>query len=190
MVRRVVDLRLRRGDLLTCMRRTLLVATAFLLLTAGCGSDDGKSPADDTPTSAAPSTSAAPASTLIDYGDDEISVTRAADATKLTGAPKDFKEFIVTDLARQQSVKDDACTEKPEIHVAKIDTRGWAAGGSFIPQCGGNATLWARTGGTWKEVWAGQTLPDCKTLDKYRFPASVVGKECGTDDGGTRAYPS
>ena len=188
------------------MRRTLPVAITLLLLTAGCGgSDDPK--AQDPTTTPAPTattttaattptpspttttTTAAPASTVIDYGDDGITVARAADAAKLTGAPQDFKAFVVADLQRQQDTKDEVCTERPEIHVAKVDTKGWAAGGVFIPQCGGNAALWAKIAGGWREVWGGQTLPDCAVLEKYRFPASVAGAECGTADGKTRRYP-
>jgi hypothetical protein len=165
------------------MGRTSLVAVAFLVLAAGCGGPDG-SEGSENPTK--PTTD----STLVDYGDDGITVANAADADKLTGAPEDFKSFIVADLQRQQDSNDEGCAEKPEIHVAKVDTRGWAAGGSFIPQCGGNATLWAKVAGGWREVWGGQTLPDCAVLEKFRFPASVAGTECGTADGGTRSYQS
>lgn len=191
------------------MRRTLPAALAILLLTAGCGGSDEPKGSDDpttapatttptptvtTATTAAPTTTPTPtqptkASTLIDYGDDEITVARAADVAKLTGAPQDFKDFIVADLQRQQDTKDEVCTKRPEIHVGKVDTRGWAAGGIFIPQCGGNAALWAKVAGGWREVWGGQTLPDCAVLEKYRFPSGVAGSECGTTDGKTRRYP-
>ena len=166
------------------MRRTAWVAVAFLVLAAGCSGSDGSDGTGDKPTKSAT------ASTLIDYGDDGVTVAKAADVDKLTGAPDDFKMFIVADLQRQQDSKDEGCSERPEIHVAKVDTRGWAAGGSFIPQCGGNATLWAKVAGGWREVWGGQTLPDCAVLEKFRFPASIGGTECGTPDGKTRSYPS
>jgi len=165
------------------MRRIPVLAIAFLLLAAGCGGSDGSNGRAYEP-SKSPT-----ASTLIDYGDDGITVANAADADKLTGAPDDFEAFIVADLQRQQDSKDEGCAETPEIHVAKIDTRGWAAGGSFIPQCGGNAALWAKVAGGWREVWGGQTLPDCAVLEKFRFPATIAGTECGTADGGTHRYP-
>jgi hypothetical protein len=194
------------------MRPTLTAAVAILLLTAGCGgSDKPKDAGDDptttpsptatattpttapTPTATTPTatgaTPATPASTLIDYGDDGITVARGSDTAKLTGAPQDFKDFIAADLQRQQDTKDDVCAKKPEIHVERVDTRGWAAGGTFIPQCGGNANLWAKVAGGWREVWGGQTLPDCAVLEKFRFPASVGGTQCGTPDGKTRRYP-
>lgn len=189
------------------MRPTLTVAVAILLLTAGCGgSDEPEDAGDDPTTSPAPTatttpataptltatptpTQATPASTLIDYGDDGITVARGADTAKLEGAPQDFKAFIAADLQRQQDTKDDVCAKKPEIHVERVDTRGWAAGGTFIPQCGGNANLWAKVAGGWREVWGGQTLPDCAVLEKFRFPATVGGTQCGTPDGKTRRYP-
>lgn len=189
------------------MRRTLLAATTILLLTAGCGGSDDDKGSDEPTRTASPTTApttsttttptpeptqattTAPASTLINYGDDGITVAKAADVAKLTGAPEDFTSFIVADLQRQQDVKDEVCTEKPQIQVSRIDTRGWAAGGSFIPQCGGNATLWAKVSGGWREVWGGQTLPECKVLEKFTFPAGVAGGECGTADGKTRRYP-
>lgn len=162
------------------MRRTLLAATTILLLTAGCtGSDD---PATKPTTTASPTT-------LVDYGDDGVTVSSPDDVAKLTGAPADFTSFVVDELRRQQDVKDEVCTEKPQIKVSRVDTRGWAAGGTFIPQCGGNAALWAEVDGAWREVWNGQTLPECTVLEKYEFPADVAGAECGTADGETRRYP-
>lgn len=189
--------------ILVGMRLTLPAAIAIVLLTAGCsGSDDPVGTAGDSTTTLPPATTAtptptpeptqdttAPASTLIDYGDDGIVVSAAGDEKRLEGAPADFTTFIVAELARQQATKDDVCTEKPEIRVERVDVRGWAAGGVSIPQCGGNAALWARTGGAWKTVWSDQTLPDCSVLEKYDFPPSIAGAECGTADGKTRRYP-
>jgi hypothetical protein len=185
-----------------------LVAVALLLLTAGCGggSDDPDGTAGDpttapTPTAtstATPTTAPTPApaptkstsaSTLIDYGDDEVIVATPAEVTKLTGAPADFKAFIAADLQRQQDSETGVCVRTPEIHVARIDTRGWAAGTNFIPKCGGDTALWAKVAGGWRQVWGQQTLPDCAVLEKYRFPASVAGTQCGTPDGKTRRYP-
>lgn len=178
------------------MRRTLPVAMAILLLTAGCGGSDEPNGTGSDPKTPAPTTSSTTATTeapitsdLIDYGDDGIVVASRGDRDLLVGAPADFTDFIVAELARQQATQNDACTEKPQIRVERIDVRGWAAGGISIPQCGGNAALWAKTGGDWEAVWSDQTLPDCAVLEKYRFPASVAGSECGTADGKTRRYP-
>lgn len=180
------------------MRRTLSVALTILLLTAGCGGSDEPvgTAGDPTPTpeptataSASAATETPAASDLIDYGDEGVVVASSGDRGLLVGAPADFTDFIVAELARQQDAKDDVCTEKPQIRVDRVDVRGWAAGGVSIPQCGGNAALWAKTDGSWKTVWSDQTLPDCTVLEKYRFPAGVAGAECGTADGKTRRYP-
>lgn len=184
------------------MRRTLPGAIAILLLTAGCsGSDDPKGGEEKTtaaPTSTTSTATTTPvpaptkstsASTLIDYGDDEVIVANPADVARLTGAPEDFKAFIAADLLRQHNSENGACVQAPEIHVARIDTRGWAAGGNFIPKCGGEGALWAKTAGGWRLVWSGQTLPECAVLEQHRFPATVAGTECSTADGKTRRYP-
>ena len=171
------------------MRRTPLLVIAMLVLTAGCGRSDDPNDGGDPTTTPAPTKSTS-ASTLIDYGDDEVTIATAGDVDQLTGAPADFKAFIVADLQRQQDTEDKVCVETPEIHVARIDTRGWAAGTNFIPGCGGDATLWAKIADGWRQVWSGQTLPDCAVLEKFRFPASIGGTECGTPDGKTRPYPS
>jgi hypothetical protein len=116
-------------------------------------------------------------------------MTTSADTKKLTGAPADFTAFIAAELAKDKAKSDAACTEKPQIYVEKLDPAGWASGGHFIPQCGGYASLWAKPGGTWKEVWSGQTLTDCKTLKKYAFPVGIAGKTCLQGDAEVAYHP-
>jgi hypothetical protein len=172
------------------MRHTLPVAIAIVLLTAGCGgSDDPQGPQSRSATTPAP-TKASQVSNLIDYGDDGVVIAHGGDDTQLIGAPADFTAFMVAELARQRAAKGEVCTEEPEIRVERIDVRGWAAGGVSIAQCGGSATLWARTGEGWQTVWNEQTLPTCSVLQKYDFPSSIAGTECDTPDGTTRSYPS
>lgn len=184
------------------MTRTKLLMAVLtpLLLLGACGSDEpdatptGSAPTTPTPiaTTEAPTATPPPTSTppptvapttqapdpVIDYGEDGVTLTAASDVRKLTGAPDDFKAFMASELERAKAENADACTQKPQINVTKIDVNGWAAGGQFIPQCGGNATLWAKPGGTWAEVWSGQQLTDCATLRKYGFPAGVAGGTC------------
>lgn len=191
-----------------------LVATALAsaaLLLSGCGSDatsdDAASPetsatSTTTPPPAAttkpaatattpePSedpTTAAPTGKLISYVDSEdvgVMIAQAADTAKLTGAPADFKAFIAAELGRLEPGQ--GCTEKPQISVDRLDTGGWARGGTFIPQCGGSASLWAKDGGTWKEAWSGQSLVECSILQRYRFPARIAGNQCSD---GSEAVP-
>ena len=183
-----------------------LAVTVALLALGACGSDS-QAPATDPETSAttpattsepstppaeapttpeptdetttAQPTKAAPTGKLLDYenGDDDgATITTAADTTKLTGAPADFKAFIGARLSSADA--GEGCTEAPQIYVARVDTGGWARGGYFIPQCGGYAALWAKSGGAWTEVWSGQSLVECATLTKYKVPARVAGAQC------------
>lgn len=144
-----------------------------------------------TPTSS-PTATTPDTGSFINYendNEDGIVITTAADTANLKGAPADFKTFIAADLVRTGAGLDKSCPEKPQIYVARLATSGWAAGGYFIPQCGGYAALWAKPGGTWKEVWSGQELVTCTTLKKYAFPASVSGTSC-LEGGKTVKYPS
>nr|MCW2728376.1 hypothetical protein [Aeromicrobium sp.] len=188
------------------MTRTPALAaltTTVVLLLGACGaSDDEPAASAPTPSTAAPSsasptatpvaatttpaptpsttapTAAAPTGKLISYETEDggVMITRASDTGKLTGAPSDFKAFIAREL--EDAAPEEGCTEKPQISVDRLDTGGWARGGHFIPQCGGYATLWARSGGSWQAVWSGQSLVECSTLTKHRFPARVAGKQC------------
>jgi hypothetical protein len=183
-----------------------LAVTLALLTLGACGSDSEAPAADpetsstapaatsepappttDAPTTAEPTdetttaqpTKAAPTGKLLDYetGDDSgATITTAADTSKLAGAPADFKSFIGTRLSSADA--GEGCTEAPQIYVSRVDTGGWARGGYFIPQCGGYAALWAKSGGTWTEVWSGQSLVECATLEKYKVPARVAGAQC------------
>ena len=185
-----------------------LAVTVALLTLGACGSDSGsEGPAADpettstapaatseptAPTTSEPTTTeptddataaqptkAAPTGKLLDYetGDDDgATITTAADTSKLTGAPADFKAFIGARLSSADA--GEGCTEAPQIYVSRVDTGGWARGGYFIPQCGGYAALWAKSGGAWTEVWSGQSLVECATLEKYKVPARVAGAQC------------
>jgi len=180
------------------------LATTTLLLLGACGSDEPEaagSPSTTAPTSSAPAptaepttaepttpkptrttsepTNAAPAGQLISYAngeDDGVLIATAADVGKLKGAPADFTRFIAAELS--SATPEDGCTEKPQISVDAIDTGGWARGGHFTPECGGYATLWARAGGTWKDVWGGQSIVECSLLTQYKFPARIAGDTC------------
>jgi hypothetical protein len=155
--------------------------------TAPAGTDDPAPSSPDTPTKTVPTetpvapapTTKAPAGKLIDYetGDDSgATIATPADTGRLTGSPADFKSFISARLAAASP--GEGCTEPPQIYVSRVDTGGWARGGYSIPQCGGYAALWAKSGGTWTEIWSGQSLVECSTLTKYKMPARVAGASC------------
>ncbi len=196
----------------------LAIATSAVLLLGACGSDGDSetaapststdSPtASDAPTSAAPTkTGATPTpsatattkepavkpGTYIDYeavNEDGITIAAPADTAKLTGAPADFKRYLGALIEKQATQGVEGCTEAPRITVTQVDTGGWARGGYSIPGCGGSAALWAKTGGTWKQAWTGQSLVDCATLERYDFPSRLAGSTC--DAGGdSRPYSS
>lgn len=148
-------------------------------------------PTTSTPATPTPKPVTPAAGTLLNYendNDDGIVVTTAADTANLKGAPADFKTFVAAELARTSAGIDKNCPEKPQIYVSRLATGGWAAGGYFIPQCGGYAALWAKPNGAWKEVWSGQELVSCATLTKYAFPASISGTSCLDGDKAVK-YP-
>lgn len=161
----------------TASAPTSTAPTAPPPTTATAAAAEPTTPAPATSTSAP--TTAAPAGKLIDYasGDDSgVTIATASDTGRLTGAPADFKTFIAAELAKGST--DVSCTEKPQISVDMVDTGGWARGGYFVPQCGGYAALWAKSDGSWKSVWSGQSLVDCATLTSFAFPVRVVGGQC------------
>lgn len=188
----------------TTPRMLAALAGTMLLLLAGCGGSEeapdvtrpsaeppaatatpapttpapSASTPEPTPTATTP-TAAKPMGKLVDYettDEDGATIAVAADTSKLTGAPADFKTFIAGQLGKTSP--DEGCTEPPQIYVSRIDTGGWARGGHFIPQCGGYATLWAKSDGAWRDVWSGQSLVDCTTLERFGFPARVAGDSC------------
>jgi hypothetical protein len=194
---------------------TLAVSAALVL--GGCGSDGGKdesadpatttstppaAPSTSVPTTSEPSpeptdaaTTAAPdepakPGTFLDYeaiDEDGIRIASAADTSKLTGAPDDFKSFVAALIKKQAAQQVEGCTEAPQIYVTQIDTSGWARGSYSIPGCGGAAALWAKSGGAWTEAWSGQSLVDCATLHRYAFPSRLAGDTCDSG-GGTKPY--
>jgi hypothetical protein len=187
---------------MTRSRLLATLATTSILVLGACGGSDGNeaspstsattsavpsatpSTAKTTPwptasTTAAPSAPSAPSGKLLTFSDGEgsgVMITSAADVSRLPGAPADFKAFIAREV--ENAPLDQGCTERARISVDTVDTGGWARGGTFVPQCGGYATLWAKSGGTWKNVWGGQSLTECSVLTEHRFPARVAGAKC------------
>lgn len=136
-------------------------------------------PSPSATTTAAPTT-AAPAGDLVEYENadgDGIYLATAADTKNLKGAPAAFKTFIAAELASNAG-GDEECPEPAQIYVSRVDTGGWARGGYSIPQCGGYGALWAESQGAWQEVWSGQSLVECATLDRYTFPSRIAGDQC------------
>lgn len=160
------------------MKSNRLLAAALmvaaLLLSGACGSDDKAD--GGTKPSSSPTT---PATKLIDYEKDNnggVEIQKAADVSKLVGAPDDFKQFIagVIDQAVQSGGHDKTCPVT--VGVSKLDTSGFATGG--ITDCGGAAFIWAKRDGVWQQIWGGQTTPGCDDMKKYSVPKAIAGDKC------------
>jgi hypothetical protein len=159
---------------------------------ASSGAPSSSNPTRKPTTASTPTPSNTPArpGTYIDYeavNEDGIRIASAADTSKLTGAPTDFKAFIGTLIEKQAAQGVEGCSEAPLIYVTQIDTNGWARGSYSTPGCGGAGALWAKSGTSWTEAWSGQSLVDCVTLHRYAFPSRLAGDTCDSG-GGTKPY--
>ena len=188
------------------MLRVLIGSVCLVLAVSGCSKNQDEttdeSPQPTSPTSA-PS-SAQPTAPLtptieapdpdaptVDYdtGDDPGEVVSDPTGTSgLAKASDDFKAFISAELTRLQNESGGDCSNRPEIRVNKLQNAGWASGGVFTPECGGYAVLWAKQGGEWSQIWGGQELVDCTTLLRYKFPVSVAGDQCLSQEGASATY--
>ncbi len=101
-------------------------------------------------------------------------IAKVADVSKLEGAPDDFKQFIAGLFDGLMRSPDEDC--QLTVGVEKIDTSGFAFGSQH--SCGGAVYIWAKPNGVWQEIWGGQELPDCDTMEKYSVPTSIVGDQC------------
>ena len=151
---------------------------AALLLSSACGATKADDEGAATPSDAAePSSSSSPAAAeLITYDQKPAGVTiaNAADVSKLEGAPDDFKQFIAGLIDGLETAPDEDC--QFTVGVEKIDTSGFAFGSQH--SCGGAVYIWSKQDGVWQEIWGGQELPDCDTMEKYSVPTSIVGDKC------------
>ena len=151
---------------------------AALLLCSACGASKDDDQGAATPSAeATPSSSPSPAAAeLVTYDQKPAGVTiaKVADVSKLEGAPDDFKQFIAGLIDGLKTPPDEDC--QFTVGVEKIDTSGFAFGSQH--SCGGAVYIWSKQDGVWQEIWAGQELPDCDTMEKYSVPTSIVGDKC------------
>lgn len=187
------------------MRRSLIALAALTLVVTGCGRGDDDTDTSPRPTASTPTASATPSASAtpttpaeetpdpdappVDYRDEGGAlVTGSGDSGALAGAPRDFSDFVTTELARLRATGLEGCSNDPQIRVDSVAGGGWASGGVTAPECGGYAVLWARSGDRWAQVWSGQELVDCGTLQRYDFPVSVVGTQCLAQNGTAATY--
>lgn len=188
------------------IRALVAVAGCFVVVTGCAGSDpdnnatsDGARPTTATRTvpatsptpSASPTLSAtseptaSPTPKVVTYETDDkagVTVTEPGQKSQIADASESFSTFLDRQLERAINNRDRVCPEPPQVYVNKVAPEGWASGGYFVPQCGGYAALWAVSKGSWREVWTGQELVDCQTLERYKFPAAIAGTACMDGD--------
>lgn len=143
----------------------------------GCGADGPEPrPTPSAPTATStPTPDPEPTPTEPVTFDDEEGLVRG-DTVDLPGAPAEFESFLASELAAARADSPGDCGA-PEYRVTAVDPGGWAAGTFFRARCDGYAVLWAADP-AWSEVWSGQTLYDCATLERHRFPTAVAGTSC------------
>jgi hypothetical protein len=136
----------------------------------------------------APSSPAVPPSSgtaprLVRYPGDGVTVQGPADAAKLTGTSKAFRDFVLAELPQGSS----DCSGGGSITVEAYRGDGFAVGDVF--ECpGGYRAIWGTNGGSsWRELVGSQDIWSCKDLERYRVPTSIAGDKCFAK-GGLRDY--
>ena len=109
----------------------------------------------------------------------------SGDSGKLTGAPKDFQRFMAARVRSAIEFDDGTCDEPAVYSVKAVSTSGHAAG--ELSQCGVESIIWARSSGSWKQIWAGTSVPPCDTLKTHKVPHGIAGQSC-RDAEGTKMY--
>jgi hypothetical protein len=104
-----------------------------------------------------------------------VEVTNRAQASRLRGAPADFKQFI-GETAEKLSQGTTCEGAYVGVTVELLRTDGYALGG--VNDCGGYAALWAVVDGSWKEIGGTQDMWGCRRLERYQVPSDVAGKKC------------
>lgn len=108
----------------------------------------------------------------------------STDASKLAGAPKDFRTFIQRTVRTAIEKDDGSCDEPPVYTVMTISD---AFGAGDLTQCGLRHLVWAKVDGTWAQVLAYPDEPTCADLEAKDVPPGITGATC-TDENGSRPY--
>lgn len=131
--------------------------------------------------------------------EDSVGIESRSDLDDLAGAPADFKEFLVTQLAeraadvdrylasRGRTMATEGCDFKVEIRVWGIAEQV-ATGRERACGLESNDVIWTKENGSWRRASRMQGGWDCSELERYRVPADITAAVCWYDGWKTRAY--
>ena len=135
--------------------------------------------------------------------EDAVEIRTRSDLDELRGAPEDFREFLVTQLAERAEDVDryvDKYLTPRGLTVAsagcdfKVEIRVWGIAEEVATgrerACGleSNDVIWTKENGSWRRASRMQGGWDCSELERYRVPADITAAVCWYDGWKTRAY--
>lgn len=104
-----------------------------------------------------------------------VDVDGASDPDLATLEDQDLAEFL-SELTGSPDPQDGCWTN---VHVTAYQTTGYAVGSVSRPECGdGHQVIWAKQGGTWKEVVGWQEPLPCEDIMKHGVPMGAPGVTC------------
>lgn len=118
-------------------------------------------------------------------GGQGVPLYTADDASRLTGAPKDFKQFMAYEVRKAIKADDPSCSEPAVYSVTAIASTGHASG--EFSHCGTEKIFWARKSGQWIAIWHGTGVPPCSDLKRNKVPNGLAGNKCKAE-GSTHVY--
>lgn len=127
-----------------------------------------------------------PAPAVVTFPGNGLAVHQESDAAGLQGTTDDFKEFIISEVARLHADAVKTAAEDPGacadadyagVFVRKFAQAGYATGDVF--ECpGGPAVIWKKVDGSWKQVLATQEQYACSDLDRLDIPHTFIEGDC------------
>lgn len=130
------------------------------------------------PTSSQTTATKSQASEAKDIKYDPIVVIKTpADVDKLKGSPQSFKDFASGQIAAHANDSTAGGCGAYGIGVSRVYKGQFALGTVGSEGCDGAEALWDRVDGKWQQIFAGQQMADCATINKYKVP-KIIYPEC------------
>ncbi len=130
-------------------------------------------PAPPKPAETTAGAASTPAGSSGSWATMEVTVTTAAEVTRLTDTPPDFQTFIAERLKTAES---DGC--ESEFTILSFHPDGFAAGQEFAPGCGGAQNIWGKVGGQWETLMVMQSVAECTDLAANNIPTGLPDIPC------------